>query len=113
MGCAGPSREDIAAAARRAKDTALGPDGLRYAAWRRAGRVAWESLGGFMWAVMGGAALPEVFVATLLFFLPKNVLPTEVGEVWRDAPVLRPSWGCRTRTPNSCSTRSTLRCRCT
>lgn len=32
-----------------------GRDGLRYAAGRRAGRTAGESLSGLMWAVMGGA----------------------------------------------------------
>lgn len=39
---------------------------------------------------MGGASLPEPFVATLLAFQPKSVSPSEVGEVWREAIVLRP-----------------------
>lgn len=87
---AGPSWEDIAAAENGAKDPAPGPDGVRYAAWHRAGRTALDSCSGLMWAVMGGASLLELCAATLLVLLPRNVLLTEVGEVWHEASVLRP-----------------------
>lgn len=84
MAVAGPDWHDIARAAMRARGIAPGPDGLRSAAWGRAGQVAWKRLGRLMWATMGGESLPEEFVATLLVFLPTGALRIESGCVARD-----------------------------
>lgn len=86
-----PTMERVGRVGRRSRRQRVrrrtGLDGLRRAAWRRAGP---ESLGWLIWTVMGGASPPEPLVATLLVFLSKNVLPMEVGEVWHDASALRP-----------------------
>lgn len=88
--CRAPSWEDVAAAASGARDIALGLDGLRYVAWRRAGQVVWECLSGLVWAVLGGESLAESCAATLMVYLPKIAEQREGEEVWRHVEVLRP-----------------------
>lgn len=86
----GPDWRSIGRAAEKARDSAPGPDGLRYTAWRVAGAIARRCLADLLWCFMGGGPLLASFAATLVVFLPKGDEPGYLEDVILRASCLRP-----------------------
>eukprot|EP00959_Pyramimonas_sp_CCMP1952_P470694 9497117-Pyramimonas_sp.AAC.1 len=84
-----PDIEDVERAARRARPTAAGPDGIPYAAWARA-PGAIQHLHAAMLAIMGGACPPEGLNASWLQFAPKGDGTPSAVQVEREPAKTRP-----------------------
>lgn len=90
MESAGPKLEVVERVLARATDSAPGPDGLRYRAWRAAGAEASGALHALLWAFMAGEPVPEDFAEALMIFLPKGEVEEDCVAVGRKASVTRP-----------------------
>lgn len=63
---AGPTLSIVEGVLARAKDSAPGPDGLRYCAWRAAGSETASVLHGLLWEFLAGEPVPEDFAGALV-----------------------------------------------
>jgi hypothetical protein len=68
-----PSIDDLTKFIAKKIDSAAGPDGLRYSAWRAAGSTAVETLHAVFSAVLDGAALPDDSRHSSIVIFPKEV----------------------------------------
>jgi hypothetical protein len=66
-----PSIDDLVKFLGKRSDSAPGPDGLRYSAWRAAGPVAVESLHSVFSAVLAGDAMPDDTRLSSIVMIPK------------------------------------------
>ena len=80
-----PDSAAIAASLRHARDTAPGPDGLPYSAWRAGGEVGTTILADLLRDIAARAVVPHGFAHHLLCCTPKGDEEEDVTEVIRNA----------------------------
>jgi len=85
-----PSRFDIIEFLSQVSDSAPGPDGIPYSAWKAAGKVGVETLYQICLSLQSGASPPVFFNASLILFLTKGESELDSVEVIRSCMDTRP-----------------------
>ena len=94
-----PSEDDYAAFLKRAKESALGKNGVRYRCWHHAGPAGYRTLKRAQDSMMCGTLPPDDFNSSLGIFLPKGSADDDTTtSVNRTADNTRPI-GLKTLTP--------------
>lgn len=85
-----PTSSDVARILRKAPDSATGPDGIPYSAWRAAGPRGHSILSNMFVHLLQGHVPPRSYNASLLVCPPKGSRTSDASGAFRTASKTRP-----------------------